>query len=196
MNNYWKCGPATMKGVADNKLMLFTQGGGSNPSYFHISGNVLDRRNDITKDNKTGVSTDTYGHLVDNVLVPKKFYNPNDAADGNYINAEGYTALEKYLCSLMGEEIKGEFNTASVMRVERAVKFSVAIDGNVLTVNGEKPLKEVYIFDTTGRCRVVKTINSETASFSTDGLGAGTFIVWATDSEGYRNAVKVNLQAK
>lgn len=308
MNNYWKCGPATIKGVADSKLMLFTQGGGSNPSYFHISGNVLDRRNDITKNNKIGVSTDSYGHLVDNVLVPKKFYtsewtfdvnaytvlnsmknaqdgysetldkagcivrdgieqriinetkngtatyggswggggkygiiddpmdadmvkaadgifyypdakpsekrsdnwdtdgdgmpdawetangfDPNNAADGNYINAEGYTALEKYLCSLMGEEIKGEFNTASVMRVERAVKFNVAVNGNTLVVNGEKPLKEVYVFDATGRCRIVKTVNSQAVSFSVDDLGSGTFIVWATDADGYRNAVKINL---
>lgn len=93
----------------------------------------------------------------------------------------------------MGEEIKGEFNTTSVMRVEHAVKFSVAVNGNLLTVNGEKPLKEVYVFDTTGRCRIVKTANAKTASFSVDELGSGTFIVWATDAEGYRNAVKIKL---
>lgn len=308
MNNFWKCGPATKKGVADNKLMLFTQGGGTNSSYFHVAGNVLDRRDDITSNNKLGVSVDGKGHLVDNILSPTKFYtdewtfdvkaytvlnsmksadegysetldkagcivrdgieqriiketkngtatyggswndggtygiiddpmdadmvknadgtfyypnakpaekrgegwdtdgdgmpdvwekangfDPNNAADGNYINAEGYTALEKYLCSLMGEEINGEFNTTGVMRVERAVKFSVAVNGNVLTVNGDKTLKEVYIFDSAGRCRAFATANGNKASVDTSSLGNGTFIVWATDSNGYRNAIKIYI---
>ncbi len=307
MNNYWKCGPATTKAVADNKLLIFAQGGGSSPSYFHVSGNVLDRRSDITENNKLGVTTDTYGHLVDNVLVPQKFYtsdytfdvnaytvlntmkdaqggydetlskagcivrdgieqrivnetqtatatyggswgsgtygiiddpmdadmvkaddgtfyypgakapekradewdtdgdgmpdawetangfNPSNAADGNYINAEGYTALEKYLCSLMGEEIKGEFNTTDVMRVERAVKFNVSVEGNTLNVSAEKPLKQVYVFDAAGRCRMETGANSDKVSLDAASLGSGTFVVWAVDADGYRNAVKINL---
>lgn len=55
-------------------------------------------------------------------------FDPNNANDGNLINAEGYTALEKYLCSLMGEEIKGEFNTASVIRIEHAVDFKIYME--------------------------------------------------------------------
>ena len=203
---------------------MFTQGGGHHSSYFHISGNKIDDRDDINKNNARGVTLDSYGHLVDNILVPTKFYtedytfdinaytvlndlesaddafnsvmaksgcivrdsierriikeckegtstfggswktdgnygiiddpidaemsinadgttycrvalpsenrpdgwdsdgdgmpdawedangfDKNNAADGNYVNAEGYTALEKYLASLMGEEITGPF---------------------------------------------------------------------------------------
>lgn len=45
-------------------------------------------------------------------------FDKNNAADGNYVNAEGYTALEKYLGSLMGEEITGTFTApGSFMKI-------------------------------------------------------------------------------
>lgn len=309
VNNYWKCGPATQKGVADNKLMLFTQGGGSNSSYFHIAGNILNRRNDITENNKLGVSTDSKGHLVDEILVPIKFYtsdwtfdinsytilntmknaeegysetlnkagcivrdgieqriieetkngtatyggswnnggtygiiddpmdaemvkaedgtyycstakpsekrpdnwdtdgdgmpdewekengfDPNNATDGNFINSEGYTALEKYLCSLMGEEIKGEFNTTSVMRIEHAVDFNIDIEGDKMNISAEKKISDIHIFDATGCCRIHASVNSHNASLNINDLGKGIFIVWASNKEGYRNAKKITLK--
>ena len=224
MNNYWHEGPATKRNMIPNEYHLFSQGGGHHSSYFHVSGNKIDSRDDINKNNARGVTLDSYGHLVDNILVPTKFYtedytfdinaytvlndlesaedafnsvmaksgcivrdsierriikectegtstfggswktdgnygiiddpidaemsvnadgttycrvalpsekrpdgwdtdgdgmpdaweeangfDKNNAADGNYVNAEGYTALEKYLASLMGEEISGTF---------------------------------------------------------------------------------------
>lgn len=306
VNNYYKCGPAT-KTIGDHKLMLFTQGGGSNSSYFYVNGNVLDRRSDITANNKTGVSVDANGHLVDSILTPRKFYtdewtfdvnaytildkmksaedaytetvnkagcivrdsvenriisetkngtatysgtwnnggqygilddpsdaemaladdgtyycptakasetrpdgwdsdgdgmpdawetangfNPNDAADGNYINAEGYTALEKYIDSLMGEEITGEFKTSGIMRVENAVKFNVTVNGKQITVSGEEGITEIHVFDLNGRCRLTTAANG-TTTVNASSLESGTYIVWATNNKGFRNAKKITL---
>ncbi len=305
-NNYWKCGPAT-KMIGDQKLMLFTQGGGSNSSYFHVAGNVLDRRSDITANNKIGVSVDSNGHLVENSLTPTKFYtadwtfdikaytmldkmksandaytetiekagcivrdaietriinetqngtatyggswgngkygiiddpmdaemvkaddgtfycstakpseqrsdgwdtdgdgmpdewekangfNPNDAADGNYINAEGYTALEKYLCSLMGEEITGEFKTTDIQRREHAVKFNISINGKHIDIAAQESITAVHVFDIDGRCCLSTTVNGNSATIDASQLGNGTYIIWVTNAKGYRNAKKLTL---
>lgn len=308
MNNYWRTGPATNKGVSKEKLLLFSQGGGSKSSYFHVSGNKIDGRDDITADNSKGVTLDDYGHLVDNVLVPEKFYtadwsfdinaytltdklqtadealqsvldrsgcivrdsverriirecreasatfggswndgkkygiiddpidaemsinedgttycrvalpseerpgnwdtdgdgmpdewevangfNPSDPDDGNYINAEGYTALEKYLCSLMGEEIKGSFGQASSVRAEHAVLFDVRVNGNLLTVSGSSDICNLHIFDSMGRCRIASGLCQGENTINISSLSKGVYIIWVTDTDGYRNAMKVNL---
>ena len=118
-------------------------------------------------------------------------FDPNNAADGNYINAEGYTALEKYLCSLMGEEIKGKFKSATDIRSAHAVKFSVCINGETLSVSSDAAIREIHLFDATGACRLNEPLHTGTNTFSLTSLPAGTYIVWVTDEQGYRNAAKI-----
>lgn len=118
-------------------------------------------------------------------------FDPNNAADGNYINAEGYTALEKYLCSLMGEEIKGKFKSTTDIRSARAVKFSVCINGETLSVSSDAAIREIHLFDATGACRLNEPLHTGTNTFSLTSLPAGTYIVWVTDEQGYRNAAKI-----
>lgn len=66
---------------------------------------------------------DTDGDGMPDAWEDANGFDKNNAADGNYINGEGYTALEKYLASLMGEEITGTFTTpGSYMKI-------VAVDG-------------------------------------------------------------------
>lgn len=117
-------------------------------------------------------------------------FNPNDPADGNYINAEGYTALEKYLCSIMGEEISGEFKPTSEVRVLHAVKFGISVQGNTLTINSDADISQMHVFDVTGACRRTEPVKTGTNSFCIANLPAGTYIVWVTDKDGYRNAKK------
>ena len=120
-------------------------------------------------------------------------FNPNDAADGNYINAEGYTALEKYLCSLMGEEIKGEFKTTDIQRREHAVKFNVSIIGKQINIEAQEGITSVHIFDIDGRCCLSTTVTGNSAMVNASQLGNGTYIIWVTNTKGYRNAKKISL---
>ncbi len=61
---------------------------------------------------------DTDGDGMPDAWEDANGFDKNNAADGNYVNAEGYTALEKYLGSLMGEEITGTFTApGSFMKI-------------------------------------------------------------------------------
>lgn len=52
---------------------------------------------------------DTDGDGMPDAWEDANGFDKNNAADGNYVNAEGYTAVEKYLASLMDETIDGTF---------------------------------------------------------------------------------------
>ena len=120
-------------------------------------------------------------------------FDPADASDGNYINAEGYTALEKYLASLMGEEINGEFGTSTSIRTEHAVKFDISVEGSVIKVTSEADVCGMHVFDDMGRCRLTSALTRGENTIDASALGKGVFIVWVTDKDGYRNAKKVML---
>ena len=121
-------------------------------------------------------------------------FDPSDAADGNYINPEGYTALEKYLCSIMGEEIKGTFGNASAIRSAHAVRFGVETGNGAIVIKGGDELRSFHVFDSMGRCRITGSLHGGDNRIDARMLGKGVYIVWATDAGGYRNAVKVTLK--
>lgn len=120
-------------------------------------------------------------------------FDPADGSDGNHINAEGYTALEKYLASLMGEEINGEFGTSTSIRNEHAVKFDISVEGSVIKVVSEADVCGMHVFDDMGRCRLTSALTRGENTIDASTLGKGVFIVWVTDKDGYRNAKKVML---
>ncbi|HRZ96324.1 MAG TPA: T9SS type A sorting domain-containing protein [Paludibacter sp.] len=76
--------------------------------------------------------------------------NSADASDRNWLTADGYTALEVYLNSLMGEVIQPVFFSA----VENVLLNQVSISPTVVTdkikVNAEIPLKSANIYTMTG----------------------------------------------
>lgn len=119
-------------------------------------------------------------------------FDPEDPADGNYINAEGYTALEKYLASIMGEDIKGEFASTSSVRIGHAVKFNVNINGNTLVVSSDADICKIHIFDEVGRCRMSDDVDAGINTFDIGLLPEGVYVVWVTNADGYRNAVKIS----
>ena len=307
MNNFWRVGPATEYTCAASSQVFANLGGGSKNSYFHLSGNKMDRNDDFTSDNTLTVSTDDYVTLTDTVLVPYKFwttnytfdinaytllddletadealasviekagcinrdsierriireltnqestfggtygsgtygiiddptdaemvydtdsstycpvaeesltradgwdtdgdgmpdewetangFDPDNAADGNYINAEGYTALEKYLCELMGEEISGDFGDATAVRTLNAVKFSVTVADGKLTVTSDDDVTMLHIFDSIGCCRLVASLGTGTTTIDVSTMPQGVYVVWVTNRAGYRNAIKINI---
>lgn len=118
-------------------------------------------------------------------------FDASNADDGNYINAEGYTALEKYLAELMGEEITGDFGDATTIRTVHAVKYGTQVEDGKLTITSDADVCRVHIFDELGRCRYTDAIGSGTSSIDISNLPKGIYIVWVTDKDGYRNAVKI-----
>lgn len=120
-------------------------------------------------------------------------FDPNNASDGNYINAEGYTALEKYLCELMGEEITGDFGDATAVRTLNAVKFNVTVADGKLTVTSVDDVTALHIFDSMGCCRLAQTLGTGTTTIDISTMQQGVYIIWVTNRSGYRNAIKINI---
>ncbi len=116
-------------------------------------------------------------------------FDPHDPDDGNYINAEGYTALEKYLCSLMGEEIGGNFGETSSVRSVNAVRFGLRIEGNTIYITGDN-ICGLHVFDDAGRCRMAGKLKDGDNTADVSFLPEGVYIAWVTDCNGYRNARK------
>jgi len=136
---------------------------------------------------------DTDGDGMPDAWETANGFDLADGSDGNHINAEGYTALEKYLASLMGEEINGEFGTSTSIRNEHAVKFDISVEGSVIKVVSEADVCGMHVFDDMGRCRLTSALTRGENTIDASTLGKGVFIVWVTDKDGYRNAKKVML---
>lgn len=118
-------------------------------------------------------------------------FDKSNAEDGNYINAEGYTALEKYLCELMGEMIVGDFDSVSAMRIENSVQFVAYNDADHLFIEGDDELCSIHLFDRQGLCRLEQPINGS-AKINIRALPMDVYILWVTDRNGYRNAMKLS----
>ena len=121
-------------------------------------------------------------------------FDPSDPSDGNHINPEGYTALEKYLCSLMGENINGQFGNATSIRTEHAVAFNLTINGGILTVRSDADVRSLQVFDDMGRCRLAAKLDIGENRIDISSLPKGVYIVWVADLKGYRNAAKISIR--
>ena len=140
-----------------------------------------------------GEGWDTDGDGMPDEWETANGFDPDNADDGNYINAEGYTALEKYLAELMGEEITGDFGDATTVRTVHAVKFDVTVADKQLTITSDDDVTQLHVFDYAGRCRCISNIGTGTTTMDLGYLPQGVYIVWVTNAAGYRNAVKVTL---
>ncbi len=77
--------------------------------------------------------------------------NPDDANDRNRYTKSGYTCLEVYLNSLVGEEIEVEFPTGTkeLESADRSVKISYSSDHFLL--ESSKPIVSATLFDMNGK---------------------------------------------
>ena len=119
-------------------------------------------------------------------------FDKNNPEDGNLINAEGYTALEKYLGSLMGEELTGAFGDVTAIRTQYAVQFHYTFENGLLTIQGED-LTRFHLFDLQGICYMDRAIEN-TATIDLSALPANVYVMWVTNKGGYRNGVKLLKQ--
>ncbi len=86
--------------------------------------------------------------------------NPHDATDCNTLDAEGYTALERYINSLVEHITKAQYEGASLssvnmVKIEDADlrdAFRIHINGNLLTLtNIDAAYKSASVYDMQGR---------------------------------------------
>ncbi len=97
-------------------------------------------------------------------------------ADNNRLNADGYTALEVWLASLMGETLSSDFSSASVSDVVvTTAGMSYDRATSMLTVAGLASQGRLTVYTTDGRVAAVKTVADGQISLSM--LSEGLYIV-------------------
>jgi len=116
--------------------------------------------------------------------------NPTDANDRNYVTKEGYTALEVYLNSLMGEYIEPKFSPSAINDItsyQIAVKPTSVKD--YMTIESEIPVKSFSIYSINGE----KLFTSElypASSFDLSFLSKGCYILKVENNLGFNSHCK------
>lgn len=96
------------------------------------------------------VVTDNDHDGMDDAWETNNGLNPANAEDRNNVTLSGYTALEVYLNSLVGEKIEMKFNTALIQaNLKKIVTISQKTD--VININSEVLIKTINIMDITGK---------------------------------------------
>ncbi len=138
---------------------------------------IIDTENDaegfFDYDKTYTVATDTDGDGMPDKWEQDNGLNPA-VADNNLVNAEGYTALEAYLNSLMGETTVGGFESG-IAAVVIPAAISYDSDTHTLYASPETigATLEVYTLD--GRLQMLKTISSEATSL--ESLAPGVILI-------------------
>lgn len=104
--------------------------------------------------------------------------DPNDPADGNELTELGYTALEVYLNSLVGENIKHEFSSVGIRNegIDQRLELANTVVTDELRILCEEELAGAYIYTIHGNR--IKGVNMEGISaFSVSDLDTGYYIV-------------------
>ena len=117
--------------------------------------------------------------------------DPNNPDDRNLKTPQGYTALEVYLASLMGENIPHNFSPSAVKEISSfntsIVPTSVKNKFQVISTN---PLQSAKIFDLTGK-QVLFSSLSESNSVDISNLSAGCYLVQIKYSTGDTQQFKI-----
>lgn len=101
--------------------------------------------------------------------------NPNDDSDRNLLTVEGYTALEVYLNSLMGEIIPAVFITAVDEVTTSKISLYPTLVTGTFIINSESPILSVDIFSTNG-IKAITTFQTENNTVDASVLSAGYYI--------------------
>lgn len=102
-------------------------------------------------------------------------------ADNNVLNADGYTALEVYLASLMGESMDTKF-TSRTYALQAFPLLSWNIGSATLSLGDMAGEHVVTVFDTSGG--VVYLNRTKACTLSLDSLAQGVYLVSVMQSEG------------
>ena len=108
---------------------------------------------------------DTDGDGIPDEWAKKHGLNPN-VADQNLINGLGYTALEVYLNSLMGEELSDDFHTNSISNVKSVSAIRYDRQSNNLFVSDNAIGAVLKVYSTEGKLLSTRSIASVKTSLS------------------------------
>ena len=124
------------------------------------------------------VPTDTDGDGMPDDWETQYGLDPT-TEDQNTLNADGYTALEVYLNSLMGETMNTDFATTGITNhTTTAPQISFNRSTGTLTVSDNAIGGTVRIYTTDGRMLCSRTITSSQTSF--DGLPEDLLLIQVT----------------
>ncbi len=118
--------------------------------------------------------------------------NPEDAEDRNKTNADGYTALEIYLCSLMGETIEHNFTPTSIHEVENdnvSVYPTIVTDFvNISSVDTD--IKSVSVLSLRGY--TIQSFQGNYRSIDFTGYAKGNYLISVELVNGKQKVFKVS----
>ena len=116
--------------------------------------------------------------------------DPNNPDDRNIKTPEGYTALEVYLASLMGENIPHSF--VSAVKEVKSFNASIAptISKKKIQVLSDSPLQSATILDLTGKQVLISSL-AENNSIDISNLTNGCYLVLVTIKSGDTQQFKI-----
>lgn len=106
------------------------------------------------------VPTDTDGDGMPDEWERAHGLDANDSADRNYLNGEGYTALEVYLNSLMGEALDDDFTSGLSSIVTASPEISYDAATSTLITSTEAIGSTLNVYSTDGRLISSRLITS------------------------------------
>ena len=111
--------------------------------------------------------------------------NPANTSDRNLLTVEGYTALEVYLNSLMGEYIKPEFLPSAINEIKqfKVSIYPTSVKDNI-TIDTDSPIKSISIYAINGEQlfeSALNPVNTIDASF----LAKGCYVLKVKSRTGY-----------
>lgn len=118
-----------------------------------------------------------------------KGLNPNDANDRNWITAEGYTALEVYLNSLMDEVINPVFFSGVKNTNIKEVSIYPTSASDKISITSDVLLKTATVFSMTGSTIKKYAINIEKTIDITN-LPLGCYIIEIEKADNFKEVFK------
>lgn len=134
------------------------------------------------------VPTDTDGDGIPDEWERQHGLNP-EVADQNMVNAQGYTALEVYLNSLMGEQQSSEFHVSAIHSLQAAPLVAYDRTTATLRVSQNAVGAVLKVYNTAGRLLSSRQITSALTSLSD--VKAPVFLVRIEGSNVAPRVIKV-----
>lgn len=144
----------------------------------HGNNGIIDTENDVEGfyeyDKNYTVPTDTDGDGMPDEWEKKNNLNP-EIADNNLLNSEGYTALEVYLNSLMGELMTNDFGQSGIESV--IVRTEVSYDNftHILTTGDEAIGANLEVYGMDGR--LMDSLRVSARETSLEHLAPGLYLL-------------------
>lgn len=139
---------------------------------------IIDKETDaegfFAYDSTYTVPVDTDGDGMPDEWEKKNGLDPN-VADNNRLNSEGYTALEVYLNSLMGEILVSDFGQSGIEGVLVSPEVSYDSRSHILTVGEEAIGASLEVYGLDGRLMESARIAGNETSLSH--LAAGVYLI-------------------